>query len=218
VNDTLFFILFINGAIVEVSSCTCSCPKPSQVPVLPKVLLTNINTKRKAALNAIISWVVIFFTSDRFIIYYIYFYFIMLFIMRTSIWGPIYWRALHSLVHVYDGQKKREYKELFNLLYKLIPCAKCRKHYRRVLPISNHVFKSHESLTRWLYDLHKNINTRVAEIKKIAYNPPTYQQYINNGKLRKDHVGKMVILVSNLQLDEKIKLQFWLIICEILSA
>lgn len=139
--------------------------------------------------------------------------------MKTSIWGPVYWRALHSLAHHYDGRKKRAYKALFgNLLYKLIPCAKCRRHYRRRLPIANQVFQSHETLTMWLYDLHKDINTRVAEIKRIAYNPPTYQHYIINGKLRKDHVGRMMILVSNLQLNEKIKLQFWLLLSEILST
>jgi len=111
-------------------------------------------------------------------------------------WGPPLWYKLH--MKTFDYPEVATYKEkvlaikYFKEVEKLLPCVKCRVHYRQYLkasPIEYHVDTRNE-LVRWLIDLHNKVNAQTgkrifsyeeavsiylppAELPKTSYTLPT---------------------------------------------
>lgn len=88
-----------------------------------------------------------------------------------SVWveffGPSTWKALHSIAHNYaadpanpTSEERRDVIDFLRLLEKLLPCPSCRVHYGKWLQSHPIDASTRESLVRWLYDLHSDVNRR----------------------------------------------------------
>ena len=84
--------------------------------------------------------------------------------MDNKIWGPYFWFTLHTITLGYSDnptyQDKRRYNDFFSSVQYILPCEKCREHYRTHLnnfPISISL-DNKESLVQWLFNLHNQVN------------------------------------------------------------
>ena len=85
--------------------------------------------------------------------------------LNSDIWGNGAWVFLHSITLTYPNNPtvndKKTYKSFFETLGYLLPCNQCSNHYNDYLesnPINEQVLENKESLTKWLYNLHNNVN------------------------------------------------------------
>ena len=95
--------------------------------------------------------------------------------MDSKIWGPSAWFFLHTLTFNYPEnpteQDKEIYKNFFLSLQNILPCSKCREHYKELLndyDISNHL-ESKNKLIRCLYEIHSRVNLD-SNSEMISYN------------------------------------------------
>lgn len=78
--------------------------------------------------------------------------------------GPCMWKTMHSIAHSYpekpSEETRRKYIDFFRNLGAVIPCPSCGDHYDKYL--SDHPIDAdnRESLARWVYDLHSDVNKR----------------------------------------------------------
>ena len=84
--------------------------------------------------------------------------------MDNKIWGPYFWFTLHTITLAYPDyptySDKRRYNDFFISVQYILPCPKCREHYKKHLdnnPISISL-DNKESLVKWLFDLHNQVN------------------------------------------------------------
>lgn len=97
-----------------------------------------------------------------------------------SVWGPIFWHALHVTALSYPTNpnyaQKRAAKEFYESMTELIPCPVCREHYKKhlqKLPLSPHLDRR-DDLFRWTIQLHNEVNDtlgkpRVSEMESINF-------------------------------------------------
>ena len=85
--------------------------------------------------------------------------------MNSNFWGPSGWRFLHSITFAYPEnptkQDKYNMSTFFNSVGKVLPCEQCRNNYKNHLikyPIDDNVLSSRHTLTRWLVDVHNEVN------------------------------------------------------------
>lgn len=112
--------------------------------------------------------------------------------MLTSIWGNNAWNSLHCISFTYPEkpteEDKQNYKTYFQTLKYVLPCCICRKHYTEHtkiggdFEIKDEIFKNKESLTRWLYELHKNVDKSLGMNYDIEYDDVCmkYNSYVAN--------------------------------------
>ena len=69
--------------------------------------------------------------------------------MDPKVWGPKLWFVIHTLALNFPDnpsyEEKRIHEDFFNSLVFLIPCDKCRIHYRQHInnnPVVNHLKNS----------------------------------------------------------------------------
>ena len=85
--------------------------------------------------------------------------------MLTSVWGPSIWHYLHIISFNYPvnptEKDKRNYRTLiWNLQYTL-PCKYCRINLSnnfKKFPLTNDIFNSRNTFSRYIYNLHELIN------------------------------------------------------------
>lgn len=76
--------------------------------------------------------------------------------MDPEIWGPKLWTLLHIIL-VKPTAQQVVYKRFFKYLQYLLPCSKCRKHYRyhiRILPFPENQSQN----ASWLIKIHNRVN------------------------------------------------------------
>ena len=85
--------------------------------------------------------------------------------MLTSIWGPPLWHVIHSMSFNYpvkpSNKDKKHYRDFILNLRWTLPCGKCRKNFIcnfKKLPLKKEHMKSRETFSKYVYDLHENIN------------------------------------------------------------
>jgi hypothetical protein len=85
--------------------------------------------------------------------------------MDPDSWGPPAWIFLHSVTLTYPLKPTKEemknYYNFFMSLQYILPCNKCRYHYKQNLikyPLSKDILSSKKKVIKWLYDIHNNIN------------------------------------------------------------
>lgn len=96
--------------------------------------------------------------------------------MLTTIWGPSMWHYLHTMSFNYPIEPtvldKRHYKDfIYNLQY-VLPCGKCRKNLKKNLkkyPLTNEQLKSRETFSRYIYELHEQINKMLHKTSNLTY-------------------------------------------------
>jgi hypothetical protein len=96
--------------------------------------------------------------------------------MMTSVWGPPMWHILHTISFNYpvnptDEQKKYYYKFYSNLT-NILPCRYCRENLSsnlKKLPLTMDVFKSRDTLSKYVYDLHETVNKMLNKESGLSY-------------------------------------------------
>ena len=79
-------------------------------------------------------------------------------------WGTYAWGFLESVALTYPSnptqQTKMEYKEFFLSLQNILPCPKCREHYKENLRKYNlnDALEDRDSLVKWVIDVHNSVN------------------------------------------------------------
>lgn len=126
--------------------------------------------------------------------------------MDPTVWGPKLWFFIHTLALNYSDnpsyEEKRNHEEFFNSLVHLIPCDKCRNHYKQHIsknPVINHLNNSSE-LFQYTIDIHNEVNKtlgkrvytydEVVEIYKKHYNP----NYISSKIFNKKVIASLIII------------------------
>ena len=96
--------------------------------------------------------------------------------MMTSIWGPTMWHSLHCLSFNYptnpSNKQKKDHANFIFSLGQVLPCRYCRENFEENINsvgISNDVFKNRATFSRFIYDLHEHVNTRLGKTSGLSY-------------------------------------------------
>jgi len=116
--------------------------------------------------------------------------------LLTTIWGPSTWEALHCITFGYSenpsDNDKNNYYNFFQSLAKVLPCCVCRDHYSKFIMTNGEtkldketVMTNKETLTKWLWTLHCNVNKKLGIVYDITYDDlcNKYKSYITNCQL-----------------------------------
>jgi len=100
---------------------------------------------------------------------------------NNNIWGPPAWTFLHTITFNYPdnptNQDKQNYFNFFNSLKHVLPCNKCKEHYKEnSIELKNNL-NSKDDLVKWLIDIHNEVNKKNG--KKIWSYPEVYNKYQN---------------------------------------
>ena len=103
-------------------------------------------------------------------------------IINNSIWGPALWTILHTAceqIGVHDIKKlpQEESRIWLGLLQSLrysLPCPQCKKHYTTFFTDKPIAIITRESVRRWLYHLHNQVNQR---LEKLSFPETSLAQY-----------------------------------------
>ncbi len=119
--------------------------------------------------------------------------------MDPKIWGESFWNTIHYIAINYPNnpldEDKTNVKIFFLSLTNLLPCEKCRHHYKLNLikyPLSDEILSSKTNLFKWTNDLHNEVN-RMNE-KNIVTFDNAYKYYISD-KSKKNINYKYIIIV-----------------------
>lgn len=107
-------------------------------------------------------------------------------LLALDAWGPCAWRFLHAISFAYAPDSPRVRLRMYELLRALpyvLPCKQCAKHYEEYTNATlkgpdSAVLRSQDSLSRWVCELHNNVNARTGkqtwdyEEVRALYLPP----------------------------------------------
>jgi hypothetical protein len=96
--------------------------------------------------------------------------------MLTSVWGPSLWHSLHTISFNYPVKpsitEKKQYYDFFMSLKNILPCRYCRENYVKnikTIPLNMKTMKNRNSLSKWLYNLHEEINKMLGKKSNLSY-------------------------------------------------
>ena len=82
----------------------------------------------------------------------------------VEFFGPSTWRAMHAIAFTYPEnatpETRMQYIDFFRALGPVIPCPSCSKHYMEYIDKHPIDADSRESLAKWVYELHQDVNRR----------------------------------------------------------
>lgn len=85
----------------------------------------------------------------------------------VEFFGPCTWKTMHSIAFNYSHnpnhpspEEEKAAKNFFQSLTQLLPCEACRTHYESYVSKNPPDTSSREALTKWVYDLHSDVNRR----------------------------------------------------------
>ena len=116
----------------------------------------------------------------------------------TYVWGPSLWMTLHTVSFNYPchptTQQRKQYKHFFDSLQHVLPCGACRDNLVSNLSSTKYcdsVFQNRETLSKWVYDLHKCVNTMLGKKTKLSYEDVrhTYENFRARCSLSNGLVG-----------------------------
>ena len=83
---------------------------------------------------------------------------------NNNIWGPPAWTFLHTITFNYPNnpseKDKQNYYTFFDSLKYVLPCDKCKKHYRDNSRDLKDNLNSRDDLVKWLIDIHNDVNIK----------------------------------------------------------
>jgi hypothetical protein len=96
--------------------------------------------------------------------------------MLTSVWGPSMCHSLHTISFNYpinpDNKTKKQYLNFFMSLQHILPCRYCReicKKNIKSVPLNKTTMKNRDTLSKWLYNLHEEINRLLNKKSNLTY-------------------------------------------------
>jgi hypothetical protein len=94
----------------------------------------------------------------------------------TTVWGPAFWHALHTISFNYPVkptvEDKKNYRDYVLSLQNVLPCGACRKNLRmnlKHLPLKMSHMESRDSFSRYIYDLHELVNKMLKKKSNLSY-------------------------------------------------
>ena len=98
---------------------------------------------------------------------------------NNKIWGPPAWTFLHTITLNYPdnptNQDKNNYYSFFSNLKHVLPCEKCKKHYRENSKDLKDNLNSKDDLVKWLIDIHNQVN--IQNNKSVWSYADVYNKY-----------------------------------------
>lgn len=94
--------------------------------------------------------------------------------INPDYWGPSLWTAIHYIALSYPIKPtpfhKENFRQFFVILKDIIPCEKCREHYKANLKKNSlhQSLESKQSLFNWTVDVHNVVN-KIHNKKTISY-------------------------------------------------
>lgn len=96
--------------------------------------------------------------------------------MLTTVWGPSLWHFLHTMSFNYPNEptmdeKKHYMNFILNLKY-ILPCKYCRINLKKnfkALPLKMVAMKNRETFSKYIYDLHEQINKMLCKKSGLTY-------------------------------------------------
>lgn len=95
--------------------------------------------------------------------------------MLPDIWGPSMWKSIHTIAVSYPLNPthidKKNYKQFFKYLAKVLPCKSCSSSFRKYmkhLPIDNYL-STNKRLLYWTYLIHNKVNKKLNKHVKISW-------------------------------------------------
>tara|TARA_B100001094_G_C18039343_1_gene724202 strand:+ start:268 stop:852 length:585 start_codon:yes stop_codon:yes gene_type:complete len=96
--------------------------------------------------------------------------------MMTSVWGPSLWHSMHTISFNYPVEPSKQDKENYMKFYKsigdVLPCRYCRENFTKNIkkvPLTMETMKSRDSLSRWVYELHEEINKMLGKDSGLTF-------------------------------------------------
>ena len=84
--------------------------------------------------------------------------------MNVNEWGPGGWTFLHTITFNYPNnpsvQDKQNHFIFFDTLKHVLPCEKCKKHYKENSKDLKDNLNSRDDLVKWLIDIHNDVNIK----------------------------------------------------------
>lgn len=97
--------------------------------------------------------------------------------ISPDVWGPHFWRTMECIASTMNLQNKKNVKVFFDTLQVILPCEKCRNHYRQYnkdYPLQGYLY-SPLTLLLWLYRLKTLIKER-----QERNDVPTFSAWIDH--------------------------------------
>lgn len=78
--------------------------------------------------------------------------------INPKYWGNSLWKCLNCFALTYQIENRQTYKIFFEKIGDLLPCGKCREHYKTYLPKLDDALNNKSNLLAWLLEIRNNIN------------------------------------------------------------
>lgn len=85
-------------------------------------------------------------------------------------WGAVLWQSMHWIAAGCPDQpnlyEQQGYKQYFESVALVIPCAECRNHFQHILeqlPLSPPILSQGAFLRQWVFEIHNAVNTRLGK-------------------------------------------------------
>jgi hypothetical protein len=96
--------------------------------------------------------------------------------MLTNVWGPSMWHILHTISFNYPTKPsqeiKKKYLNFFRSVGDVLPCGYCRVNFQKNIknrPLNMKTMKNRLTLSKWLYNLHEDVNTMLGKKSNLSY-------------------------------------------------
>jgi len=124
-------------------------------------------------------------------------------IINNSIWGPALWTILHTAceqigAHHMKKLPQEESRIWLGLLQSLrysLPCPQCKKHYTTFFSDKPIAVITRESVRRWLFHLHNQVNQRLEKPSFPETSLAQYQTLFNFSHQYEIIQGQMIAAV-----------------------
>lgn len=90
--------------------------------------------------------------------------------INPNMWGKSFWSAIHYITIAYPNNPTDEDKQniiaFFTSLQNVLPCEKCRNHFKANLisyPLTNDILSSKANLISWAVGVHNEVNRRTGK-------------------------------------------------------
>jgi|LauGreDrversion4_2_1035121.scaffolds.fasta_scaffold123645_3 hypothetical protein len=126
--------------------------------------------------------------------------------MMTSVWGPPMWHMLHTISFNYPinptDEQRKQYWNFYTNLQNILPCRYCRENLANnltKLPLTMDVFKSRDTLSRYVYTLHETVNTMLGKSSGLCYEDvrDRYEHFRSRCLENPKKISKSTKLINN---------------------
>ena len=120
--------------------------------------------------------------------------------MNPAIWGDSFWKVIHFIGYSYPDnptdEDKKNINDFFDLLGFLLPCEKCRMHYKNHMlthKLTDNDMANKKSLFLWTINLHNVVNLSLD--KHVLTEEHVINKYIYKKKSDKKNIIITILLI-----------------------